>query len=108
MRPARDGADTVLDDIVEHPYGDGVPVWGGVTAVARDKEALGGRTRITLADGGDARVVGPMLAKPSDAFGRADAPLSNASARPGADRVLVVDPHEDARPHRSPTVRVAG
>ncbi len=96
MRLARDGADIAVNDITARPYDDASSGWSGVASVARDVEALGRRALVVVADISDAGAVDDMFAQATDVLGCVDILVSNAAARPGADRVPVVDLDEAA------------
>ena len=96
MRLARDGADIAVNDIAARPYDDASGGWTGVASVARDVEALGRRALVAVADIADVDAVDAMFAQATDVLGRVDILVGNAAARPGPDRVPVVDLDEAA------------
>ena len=95
-RLAEEGADVVVSDIMENPYPDLSPDWGGLSAVVSEIEAHGCKGARLLADVTDAKSVQQMVDKTLSAFGRIDILVNNAGSSPGRDRVLIVDLEEDA------------
>ena len=95
-RLAQEGADVILNDIVENPYAGRRVGWGGIPEVVREIEALGRQAMGILADVSDAAQVDSMVRQGLERFGRIDILVNNAGSRPGPDRVPVVDLDEDA------------
>ena len=96
MRLARDGADVVVNDIVENPYPRMSPTWRGLPQVVEEIQALGRRAASILADVSDATQVDAMVRQAVERFGHIDILVNNAGSRPGPDRVPVVDLTEEA------------
>lgn len=96
MRLAREGADVVVTDIVERPYGDATTGWGGLPQVVREIEGLGRRALGIVADVADAAQVQAMVHRTIECLGHIDILANNAGSRPGRDRVPVVELEEDA------------
>jgi len=95
-RLARDGADIVVNDIVENPYPGAATGWAGIPQVVSEIEALGRRALGILADVADASQVDSMMRQAVERFGHIDILVNNAASRPGPDRVPVVELTEDA------------
>ena len=95
-RLAQDGADVVVTDIVDDPHGHNPGRWGGVSAVAREIKAMGRRSMCVLTDITDANQINSMVQQVLQRFGCIDILVSNAAARPGTDRLPVVEMEESA------------
>ena len=93
-RLAEEGADVVVSDIVEHPFPELSPHWGGLPAVVSEIEAHGQRGLNLLTDVTDANSVQHMVDQTLSAFGRIDILVNNAGSSPGRDRVPIVDLEE--------------
>ena len=93
---AREGADVVVNDVTDNPYGRGATGWEGAPSVVREIEAAGGHAMTCLADVSDAARVEAMLDQALGRFGHVDILVNNAASRPGSDRVPVVDLTEEA------------
>jgi len=93
-RLAREGADVVVSDIVERPFPELSPEWGGLSMVVSEIEAHGQKGLSLLADVTNADRVQQMVAKTLSAFGRIDILVNNAGSSPGCDRVPIVDLEE--------------
>lgn len=93
-RLAREGADVVVSDIVERPFPELSPEWGGLPAVVSEIEAHGQKGLSLLADVTNADRVQQMVDKTLSAFGRIDILVNNAGSSPGRDRVPIVDLEE--------------
>lgn len=98
LRLAQDGADVALMDIawpVEQRPGD-EREWGGVASVAAEVQALGRRALALEADVSNEAQVQAAVRRTLARFGRIDILVANAAARPGGDRVPVIElPRED-------------
>ena len=53
-RLAREGADVVVNDVADNPYGRGAAAWEGVSSVVAEIEAIGRQGMTCLADVSDA------------------------------------------------------
>ena len=95
-RLAKEGADVIVNDVVNNPYADDSTDWEGAASVAREIEALGGQAAIILADVSDAEQVDALVNEGVGRFGHIDILVSNAGSRPGPDRVPVVELEEEA------------
>jgi NAD(P)-dependent dehydrogenase (short-subunit alcohol dehydrogenase family) len=99
LRLARDGADLALLDIpwpIDQRAVDERDGWNGAASVAAEVEALGRRALVLEADVSDEAQVEAAVAEALARFGRIDILVANAAARPGGDRVPVVElPHDD-------------
>ncbi len=93
-RLAREGADVVVSDIVERPFPELSPEWGGLPAVVSEIEAHGQKGLSLLANVTNADSVQQMVDKTLSAFGRIDILVNNAGSSPGRDRVPIVDLEE--------------
>lgn len=90
-RLAQDGADVVVTDIVNDPHRHNPAHWGGASTVVREIEAMGRKSMCVLTDVTDADQVDSMVQQVLDRFGCIDILVNNAAARPGPDRVPVVE-----------------
>ena len=95
-RLAHDGADVVVTDIVADPYRHDPGRWEGVSTVVREIEEKGRKSMCVLTDVTDANQIDDMVRKALEQFGCIDILVNNAAARPGADRVPVVELEEAA------------
>ncbi len=93
---AKEGADVIVNDIVSNPYPDWGTAWEGVASVVREIEKLERKSISILADVSDAEQVENMVFRAIEEFGRIDILVTSAGARPGPDRVPVVDLDEEA------------
>lgn len=96
-RLAREGADVILNDIAMCPYSeDESPnLWGGMSAVVKEIEAIGQRAITIVADVSDADQVNNMATQALEKFGHIDILVNNAGAPAGSDRVPLVDLEEE-------------
>ena len=94
-RLAKEGADVIVNDIVDNPYAYDSTDWAGTSSVVREIEALGRQAVAILADVSDAEQVAALVNESVERFGHIDIFVSNAGARPGPDRVPVVELEED-------------
>ncbi len=101
LRLAREGADIALMDVawpVSERVQDERDEWQGVASVAQEVEALGRRALPLVADVTNERQVEDAVQATLAKFGRIDFLVANAAARPGGDRVPLVDmPEEEFR-----------
>ena len=95
-RLAKEGADVIVNDVVNNPYADDSTDWEGAASVAREIEVLGRQAAIILADVSDAEQVDALVNEGVGRFGHIDILVSNAGSRPGPDRVPVVELEEEA------------
>ena len=95
-RLAKEGADVIVSDVVGNPYAYDSSDWEGAPSVVREIEGLGRQAMTILADVSDADQVDALVDEGVERFGQIDIFVSNASSRPGADRVPVVEMEEKA------------
>ena len=88
VRLATDGADVVVNDVEDNPRG--TSDWAGLSAVVREIEGLGRRSKGLVADVSEAGQVEEMILGMVAAFGSIDILVNNAGIRAGRDRVPVV------------------
>ena len=94
LRLAREGADIALVDVawpVTDRVHDERDEWHGVASVAKEVEALGRQALALEADVTDEHQVGRAVRATLAKFGRIDFLVANAAARPGGDRVAMVE-----------------
>ena len=96
IRLAKEGADVIVNDIVDNPYAYGSDDWEGAPSVVREIEGLGRQAATILADVSDAEQVEALVNEGVEQFGHIDIFVSNAGSRPGPDRVPVVELEEEA------------
>jgi len=110
LRLARDGADVALLDVAWPPDqrpSDEQAGWKGLASVAAEVEALGRKALTMEVDISSERQVQAAVERTLARFGGIDIFVANAGARPGGDRVPVLDlPEEDLR--RVLSVNVVG
>ena len=90
-RLAQDGADVVVMDIVNDPHRQNPGRWAGASAVKREIEEKGRRSMCVLTDVADGNQIDSMVRLVLERFGCIDILVNNAAARPGPDRVPVVE-----------------
>ena len=95
-RLAQEGADVVVTDIANDPYRHDPGRWGGASAVVREIEDKGRRSMRVLTDVSDADQIDSMVQQVLERFDGIDILVNNAGARPGPDRVPVVELEEAA------------
>ena len=95
-RLAQEGADVIVTDIVDDPYRHDPGRWGGASAVVREIENMGRKSLCVLTDVTDTDQIDSMVRQVLDRFGCIDILVNNAGARPGPDRVPVVELEEAA------------
>ena len=91
VRLAKEGADVVVNDVVEKPYNLDESEWIGLQDVVREIKSLGKRSFGFVADITNSDKVAAMIKKIVLEFGRIDILVNNAGSKPGKDRVLAVD-----------------
>lgn len=94
LRLARDGADIALLDIPWPPGqrpADERDDWQGTASVAEEIRALGRRALVLDADVADEAQVQDAVDQTVARLGRLDILVANAAARPGGDRVPVIE-----------------
>ena len=96
VRLAKEGADVIVNDVVNNPYTYGSGDWEGVPSVVREIEGFGRQAIAILADVSDTDQVDALVNGGVERFGHIDIFVSNAGSRPGADRVPVVELAEEA------------
>ena len=94
-RLAKEGADVIVNDIVDNPYAYDSNDWEGTSSVVREIEGLGRRAVTILVDVSDANQVDALVNEGVERFGHIDIFVNNAGARPGPDRVPVVELEEE-------------
>ena len=94
-RLAKEGADVIVNDIVDDPYAYDSTDWEGTSSVVREVEGLGRQGVAILADVSDANQVEALVNESVERFGHIDIFVSNAGSRPGPDRVPVVELEEE-------------
>ena len=91
VRLAKEGADVVVNDVVEKPYNLDESEWLGLEDVVSEIKSLGKRSFGCVVDITNADEVSAMIKKIVFKFGRIDILVNNAGSKPGKDRVLAVD-----------------
>ena len=91
IRLAKDGADVVVNDVVEKPYQLDESEWRGLQDVVSEIELLGKRSCGFVADITNSDEVFAMIKKIVSKLGRIDILVNNAGSKPDKDRVLTVD-----------------
>ena len=94
-RLAAEGADLVINDVVENPYAGNPSGWQGLPSLVRQIEGLGRQALHVVADVSVAAQVEMMVQQAVARFGHLDILVANAGSRPGRDRVEVVDLEEE-------------
>ncbi|MEM7131664.1 MAG: glucose 1-dehydrogenase [Chloroflexota bacterium] len=105
MRLAEEGADIVVNDIMEQPHG--ITTWGGMKQVVQEIQAMERRAMGIVADVSSASDVQRMVDATIGEMGQIDILVNNAGTPAGKDRVLVVD-LEEAEWDRVLNVNVKG
>lgn len=95
LRLAKEGADVVVNDIAENPYGADDTAWGGLSDVVAEIEAMNRRAISVVADVSKAKQVEKMVHKTVSHFGSIDILVNNAGTKAGNDRVPVVELAEE-------------
>jgi NAD(P)-dependent dehydrogenase (short-subunit alcohol dehydrogenase family) len=96
LRLAAEGAELVINDVVENPYPNSPGGWQGLPSLARQLEGLGRQVLIAVADVSAGDQVEGMVQQAVARFGRLDVLVANAGSRPGRDRVPIVELEEAA------------
>ena len=91
VRLAKEGADVVVNDVVEKPYNLDESEWRGLQDVVSEIRSLGRRSFGLVVDITNSDEVSTMIEKIVSQFGRIDILVNNAGSKPGKDRVLAVD-----------------
>ena len=91
VRLAKEGADVVVNDVVEKPYNLDESEWRGLQDVVSEIKSLGRRAFGLVVDITNSDQVSAMVAEIVSKFGRIDILVNNAGSKPGKDRVLAVD-----------------
>ncbi|MSR83583.1 MAG: SDR family oxidoreductase [Candidatus Latescibacteria bacterium] len=94
-RLAAEGADLVVNDVVENPYAGNASGWRGLPSLVRQIEGLGRQVLSVVADVSVAAQVEVIVQQAVARFGHLDILVANAGSRPGRDRVEVVDLEEE-------------
>ena len=95
-RLGQEGADVIITDIVNDPYRHDPGRWVGASAVVREIEDMGRQSMCVLTDVSDANQIDSMVGQVLERFDGIDILVNNAGARPGPDRVPVVELEESA------------
>ena len=90
-RLAQEGADIIVNDVAQNPYGQRPTGWEGLPDVVREIEALGRQAMGVQADVSDSAQVDNMVREGIGRFGHIDILVENAGSRPGRDRVPVYE-----------------
>jgi NAD(P)-dependent dehydrogenase (short-subunit alcohol dehydrogenase family) len=91
VRLAKEGADVVVNDVVEKPYSLEESEWRGLQDVVSEIKSIGKRSFGLVVDITNSDQVSAMVEKIISKFGRIDILVNNAGSKPGKDRVLAVD-----------------
>ncbi|MCG9128269.1 SDR family oxidoreductase [Candidatus Poribacteria bacterium] len=91
LKLAKDGADVVVNDVVEKPYDLDTSEWRGLQDVVHEIKSLGKRSLGLVTDITNSDEVAAMIEKIVSEFGKIDILVNNAGAKPGKDRVFTVD-----------------
>ncbi|MCG9133965.1 SDR family oxidoreductase [Candidatus Poribacteria bacterium] len=91
VKLAKEGADVVVNDVVEKPYNLDESEWRGLQDVVSEIKSIGRRSFGLVVDITNADQVAAMIEEIVSKFGRIDILVNNAGSKPGKDRVLAVD-----------------
>lgn len=89
MRLAQEGADVVINDVMEQPHG--ITTWGGMKQVVQEIQSMGRRSMGIKADVSSGADVQRMVDEAVAEMGQIDILVNNAGTPAGRDRVLVVE-----------------
>jgi NAD(P)-dependent dehydrogenase (short-subunit alcohol dehydrogenase family) len=95
VRLAREGADLIVNDVVQNPYSGHSSNWRGLDSVVQEITALGRRAIAIVADVSNVTQVERMAQDGVKQLGQIDILVSNAASSHGRDLVPVVDLDED-------------
>ena len=96
MRLAQEGADIIVNDIVQNPYASrSIRLAGSATAVVQRDQSAWPSGLPVIADVSDSAQVEGMVREGIEHFGHVDILVSNAASSHGRDLVPVVDLDED-------------
>jgi len=94
VRLAHEGADLIVNDVVQNPY-SGSSKWHGLDSVVQEITALGRRAIAIVTDVSNGTQVESMVQNGVEQLGHIDILVSNAASSHGRDLVPVVDLDED-------------
>jgi meso-butanediol dehydrogenase/(S,S)-butanediol dehydrogenase/diacetyl reductase len=95
VRLAREGADVIVNDIKENPYGGPAGGWSGLQSVTHEITELNRRALGIVADVSNSSQVEKMVQDGLAAFGRIDILVANAALGHGRDLAPVTELDED-------------
>src|SRR5262245_23446209 len=95
MRLGQEGADIIVNDVVQNPYASHASGWRGLDSVVEDIKSFGRRALAITADVSNSAQVEAMVRKGVEQFGHIDILVTNAASGHGRDLVPVVDLDED-------------
>jgi meso-butanediol dehydrogenase / (S,S)-butanediol dehydrogenase / diacetyl reductase len=95
VRLAQEGADVIINDLVQNPYPARSSAWRGLQSVVQEIEAIGRRAVAIVADISDSAQVDKMVREGIEHLGQIDILVNNAASSHGRDLVPVVDLDED-------------
>jgi meso-butanediol dehydrogenase / (S,S)-butanediol dehydrogenase / diacetyl reductase len=95
LRLAQEGADIIVNDVVQNPYSDPLSTWRGLDSVVQEITALGRNAVAIVADVSNSAQVANMVQNAVEQLGRIDILVSNAALSHGRDLVPVVDLEEE-------------
>ncbi len=91
VRLAKDGADVVVNDVVEKPYSSEESEWVGLQDVVREIKSIGRRSYGVVVNITNPDKVSDMVKNVVREFRQIDILVNNAGSKPDKDRVLTVD-----------------
>jgi NAD(P)-dependent dehydrogenase (short-subunit alcohol dehydrogenase family) len=95
VRLAQEGADLIVNDVVQNPYSGRSSNWRGLDSVVQEITALGRRAIAIIADVSEGLHVQKMVQDGVQQLGHIDILVSNAASSHGRDLVPVADLDED-------------
>jgi meso-butanediol dehydrogenase / (S,S)-butanediol dehydrogenase / diacetyl reductase len=95
VRLAQEGADVIVNDVVQNPYSSPSSRWRGLDSVVQEITAIGRRAVAIVADVSNGAQVEKMVREGVEQLGHIDILVSNAASSHGRDLVPVVDLDED-------------